>query len=316
MNKLVSIIMPAFNSEMFISDSIESVLSQVYPHWELIVIDDGSTDSTAEIIKEYVSKDSRIRYYYQQNQKQGRARNNGISKSKGDWIAFLDHDDLWVPEKLEKQIEFINRNNVDLVFSDGYIFRSSIKNTNLALQIKSGFYIGNGALKLFLECNRIPMLSVLVRKKAVVNCGGFEVHPSVQNADDYLLWLRMLAKGYSFYGLPDKLVYYRLHENQASGNDPYNHAQVLNIFNSFFDVPPALNNFYKTNKLNWYKNWYCRMADNKRSAKKILSSLVKMNSIKLISLATNLALLFGGLKFSKKVLRKIVSFKIKIQHNE
>ncbi len=316
MIQLVSIIMPAYNSERFIAESIESVLAQTYPHWELIVIDDGSNDSTASIIKEYSKNDSRIKYYYQENQKQGRARNNGISKSNGDWIAFLDHDDLWAPEKLAKQVEFINNNNVDLVFSDGYIFNSSDKNTDQAFQIKTGFYKGNDALKLFLQCNRIPMLSVLVSKNAIDACGGFEEHPDIQNADDYLLWLRMLAKGFSFYGMPDKLVYYRLHENQASGNDPYNHEQAINIFNSFFDAPPALTTFYKQNKLNWYKNWYCRIADNKSSASKILNSLVKMNSIKIIAFITTMAMVFGGLKFSKKVMQKLILLKIKIQYDE
>lgn len=310
MNKLVSIIMPAYNSEMFISESIESVLSQTYPHWELVVIDDGSTDRTAKIVKEYVGRDSRIRYYYQQNQKQGRARNNGISKSKGEWIAFLDHDDLWAPEKLEKQIEFINNNNVDLVFSGGYFFLSSNKEELRAHQINPGFYQGDDALKKFLESNQIPMLSVLVKKKAILTCGGFEVHPSVQNADDYLLWLQMLVKGFLFYGLPDKLVYYRLHENQASGNDLYNHEQVLNIFNSFFVAPPSLNKFFIANKLNWYKSWYCRVAHNNNSAKKILKSLSKDNSIKRISSVTSITLVLGGLKLSKAVFSKLILFKV------
>ena len=89
MNILVSIIMPAFNSQRYISESIESIIAQTYTNWELIVVDDGSTDRTAEIVSTFTKSDNRIRYIYQENQRQGKARNAGISISKGEWIAFL-----------------------------------------------------------------------------------------------------------------------------------------------------------------------------------------------------------------------------------
>ena len=100
---LVSVVMPAYNSEKYIAESIESVLNQTFKNFEIIVVDDGSTDNTRKIISDY--KDNRIRYYYQENLGSGAARNLGLSNSRGNWIAFLDSDDLWNPVKLEEQLK-------------------------------------------------------------------------------------------------------------------------------------------------------------------------------------------------------------------
>ena len=109
-DNLVSIIMPAFNSARYICESIDSVLAQTYAEWELWVVDDGSTDNTAEVVKKF--KDRRIHYVKQATNKGvAAARNLGIEKSRGRFLAFLDSDDIWLPEKLEKQLAFMNRKN-------------------------------------------------------------------------------------------------------------------------------------------------------------------------------------------------------------
>src|SRR5919106_5413407 len=97
---LVSVIMPAYNAEKYIAGSIRSVIVQTYSDWELIVVDDGSTDSTATVVQEFVARDPRIKYIFQENGRLGKARNTGIRNSSGPLIAFLDSDDLWVPIKL------------------------------------------------------------------------------------------------------------------------------------------------------------------------------------------------------------------------
>lgn len=107
---MVSIITPAFNSEKFIAETIQSVLAQTYQNWELLIVDDCSTDKTAEIISRF--QDSRIKYFHNYTNKGSAfSRNLALQKAKGKWIAFLDSDDLWHPEKLEKQIEFMKKNN-------------------------------------------------------------------------------------------------------------------------------------------------------------------------------------------------------------
>ncbi len=104
---MISVVIPAYNAGRFIRRTIDSVLAQTYTDYEIIVIDDGSTDDTAEIVKSYGSK---VRYIYQKNAGDGPARNTGIYAAKGEWIAFLDHDDEWLPEKLRLQMELLKRN--------------------------------------------------------------------------------------------------------------------------------------------------------------------------------------------------------------
>ena len=115
---LVSIIMPAYNAELHIAESIESVISQTYSNWELLITDDRSTDNTQQIINEYAIKDQRIRQFInEQNGGAGVARNNSIKQANGRFIAFLDADDLWLPEKLTKQISFMLTNNYAFTFT-------------------------------------------------------------------------------------------------------------------------------------------------------------------------------------------------------
>lgn len=110
MNDLVSIIMPSYNTAKYISAAIESILNQTYENWELIIVDDCSTDNTDEILTEYAKKDSRIRYYKnEKNSGAAVARNRALRQAKGKWVAFLDSDDLWEKDKLEKQICFMKK---------------------------------------------------------------------------------------------------------------------------------------------------------------------------------------------------------------
>lgn len=112
MNKLVSIITPSYNCAKFVEETIQSILSQTYTNWELLFQDDCSTDNTKEIVAKYAEKDSRIKYECNaRNSGAAITRNNALRRAKGKWIAFLDSDDLWLPEKLEKQIKFMQDNN-------------------------------------------------------------------------------------------------------------------------------------------------------------------------------------------------------------
>ncbi|MBT8295755.1 MAG: glycosyltransferase, partial [Gramella sp.] len=117
-SRLVSVIMPAYNSEVFISEAIASVRSQIYSNWELLIIDDASTDATKEIILEFSQNDERIKILENaSNRGTHYARNKGIVAAQGDLIAFLDADDLWKPEKLQKQVKFLREENATACFS-------------------------------------------------------------------------------------------------------------------------------------------------------------------------------------------------------
>jgi len=116
--ELVSVIIPAYNSEKYISDTIDSVLNQTYKNLEIIVVDDGSTDNTEKVVKEKLSNFSNFKFLKQCNLGSAEARNLGIRNSNGNYIAFLDADDLWLPQKIEKQIKFfLNNPDYGLVFT-------------------------------------------------------------------------------------------------------------------------------------------------------------------------------------------------------
>lgn len=237
--QLVSIIMPAYNAESFIGEAINSVVNQTYSNWELIIIDDGSTDKTAEKVQSWVVKDNRIQYWYQVNGKQGKARNLGISKSKGDYLAFLDADDLWLPEKLEIQIEEIQKNNVDLVFSNSYIFNDdNDADVSKTMNVKKAMFIGEKAFQLFLEGNRIPILTVLTKKENVNQVGGFSEKINIQNAEDYHLWLKMLMSNAVFYSSDIVMAKYRLHNNSVTAKDNFATIKILDVFLDLLHFSP------------------------------------------------------------------------------
>lgn len=231
---LVSIIMPAYNAGYYINDAINSVLSQTYSFWELIIVDDGSTDTTAKIVSEWLIRDKRIQYYYQQNGKQGKARNLGISKSQGKYLAFLDADDLWLPEKLEIQIREIKEKKADLVFSNSYIFYDdNINDTSKKMNVKKATFRGKNAVELFLGGNQIPVLTVLVKKQKVTDVGAFSEKLEIQNVEDYHLWLKLLLSDCIFYSSDLVLTKYRLHNNAATVNDK---LALNKIPDAFFDL--------------------------------------------------------------------------------
>ena len=118
-NTLISIITPNYNDECYLVQTIESVLAQTYTNWEMLIVDDCSSDNSYDIALEYAKKDSRIRVYrMDQNSGAAICRNKAIELSQGDYLAFLDSDDLWLPEKLEKQLQFMIENNCDFSFTE------------------------------------------------------------------------------------------------------------------------------------------------------------------------------------------------------
>jgi glycosyltransferase involved in cell wall biosynthesis len=211
--------MPAYNGERFIAQSILSVLNQTYSDLELIVVDDGSTDRSAEIVRELQKTDNRIRYLSQENSGQGAARNTGIKNSQGNLIAFLDQDDLWLERKLEVQTMAIEESGADVVFSSGYIFSEEDSACDsVPFPETAGKYSGHEMFRLLFIQNRIPILTVVVRREALSKVGHLDENLCYQNADDYDLWLRLAASGATFLGLADKLVRYREHPAQASSD--------------------------------------------------------------------------------------------------
>jgi teichuronic acid biosynthesis glycosyltransferase TuaG len=241
MNDLISVIMPAYNTEKFISESIESVLSQSYQNWELIIVDDGSTDSTAEIIKSYQKIDKRIKYLWQKNGQQGKARNYAIRESTGNYLAFIDSDDIWVNDKLKTQLRLINEQNADLIFGYSFVIENGIK-TERKIGRGVGKYKDENAIGFLLFHDAFIMSTVLVKKQVIINAGTFIEDKDIQFCEDWHLWLKLAFEGNSFYTNSDVFSYYRI--SVASSTSVESNAQV-----KFFKALIDLDNRYKNNEV-------------------------------------------------------------------
>jgi teichuronic acid biosynthesis glycosyltransferase TuaG len=251
----VSVIMPAFNAAMFIEESIESVIAQTYENWELIIVDDGSTDETAKIVMGYASANNKIKYYYKENERQAIARNYGTERAMGEVIAFLDADDVWLNTRLEVGIRHFNTCVYDLFFSDSYYSKNDNRMTvelDKRMGVKDYIYEGNNALKRFLESNRVPTLTVLVKKSILIESGGFD--KELVPAEDYDLWIRLLKSGCKFLAISTPLAIYRIQGNSSTANDRYASDRVLLLLQKNF----SKSQIQELGSYNYLKNWINR----------------------------------------------------------
>jgi len=215
-----SVIIPTYNSVKYLPEAIDSILNQTYKDFEIIVIDDGSTDKTKDIvdtfIKEYRNK---IRYFYQQNKGPGAARNRGIEMATGEYIAFLDSDDLWLPEKLEKSLNFLNSYGFDWICTASYKLNSDnkksiryVNNAFLDSSEKRLNILKNGLF--FFSHLHIEVAGVLTRKHCFKKAGLFDENFII--GEDVDLWFRFeeakLSGGY----LNEPLYIYRLNKDSIT----------------------------------------------------------------------------------------------------
>lgn len=215
---LVSVVMPAFNAERYVAAAMESVLAQTRRELELIVVDDGSTDGTARVAQGIAARDGRVRYHWQENRNQGAARNAGLTQAAGALVAFMDADDLWLPDKLRVQVVALEEQRADVVFTDAILFADE---PGVPLPVgmfgrDAGRWEGAAMFERCVRRNSIPLLSVLVRKSWLDRVGGFVEDPAVKGVEDWELWLRLARAGATFYGMPERLVKYRSHPAQTS----------------------------------------------------------------------------------------------------
>ncbi|NJJ41638.1 glycosyltransferase family 2 protein [Paenibacillus apii] len=210
MDQLISIIMPAYNCEKYVEEAINSVLAQTYQNYELIVIDDGSTDGTVKKIENLRKVDNRIRLYInEKNQGVAETRNKGVSIAKGDWIAFLDSDDCWKEEKLEKQIDFAHKTKGDFIFTGSSFIDENSEPYGGLLEVPEVI-----SYKALLKQNVISCSSVLIKKTYIekYRMEKDEIH------EDFGSWLRILKSEQFAYGLNEPLLIYRISKNSKSGN--------------------------------------------------------------------------------------------------
>jgi len=201
---LVSVIIPSYNCGKYIKEAIESVFSQTYKNFEIIVIDDDSTDDTEYSLKEYIGK---ITYFKQPHRGAASSRNEGLKRAKGDFIAFLDADDVWEKEKLEKQIKYLEEHpEAGMVYTD--LYRIDMRTNRLLSRWSEVFPVKEGfVFKDLIEKNFIQTSSTLM-KKEVIECIGF-FDETFKAYEDIDYWVR-IAEKFKIGYIPEPLVKYRM----------------------------------------------------------------------------------------------------------
>ena len=207
---LVSVIMPCYNMEKYIAATIHSVQQQTCQHWELLIVDDASTDGTADIVRSHQIQDDRIHFVVKPKHSGiADTRNQCISMAKGRFLAFLDADDLWHPEKLEQQLQFMKERNIGFSYSSYDCVDEEGK--PLEKMVKSA---GNLDYDAYLHNTIIGCSTVMINTTIIGNV----FVPNFRTSEDTATWLNILKKGFLAYAIEQPLTSYRIRQHSASSN--------------------------------------------------------------------------------------------------
>jgi len=219
----VSVVIPAYNAESFLGATLDSVARQTFKDFEVIVVDDGSKDQTARVVEEFLAKEKISgRCIRQENRKIAGARNTGIRSARGEFIALLDHDDLWMPEKLERVMEAFQRcPATDLICHNEQILKDG-----RVVRVSQNHRGGNSSYEdLLFRGNTLSPSAVVFRKRLFEQTGGFDESPELNTVEDYDFWLRVSRHGKISY-LNETLGSYVLVESAASNSVLYHHQNL------------------------------------------------------------------------------------------
>ncbi len=272
---LVSIIIPAYNAELYIAETINSIVFQTHSNWELIIVNDGSKDKTEGIIQSFL-KDKRIQYHYQENAGVSVARNNGYHFSSGKYVAFLDADDLWVPHRLKKMLEkFQQEASLGLVHSYMQIINENSERQQEFHKGKEGHLLES--LLLWNGCNIPAPSSILVKREVLERVGGFD--KDLSTAADQEFFFRV-ANSYKVGMCKEVLGLYRVHGNNMHQNvsnmekdhiRAYQKAKEYGLFKSKKFQRNCFSNLYLILAGSWWVN-----GNNKlRSAYFMIKAILK-----------------------------------------
>jgi glycosyltransferase involved in cell wall biosynthesis len=262
----ISIIIPAYNSEKTIQKTIQSVLNQSFADFELLVINDGSQDSTLEVVSHI--KDSRIQVFSYANAGANVSRNRGLSHSRGEFVSFLDADDIWTPDKLASQLQALQKNvDAKVAYSwTDYIDENDeflLSGTHITANgdVYEQLFIIN-----FLENGSNP----LIDKEVLILLGGFD--ESLSAAQDWDMWLR-LAHKYNFVAVPSVQILYRIRENSQSSHLLRQEKLCLKILKKAYQTRPFINkNIWNLSLANLYKYLTCKAMQQPLNRKKGLAA--------------------------------------------
>jgi glycosyltransferase involved in cell wall biosynthesis len=285
-NPLVSIVIPAYNAEKYIAETINSVIYQTYPNWELIIVIDGAKDGTEDVIKTFLG-DTRIRYISKKNTGVSDTRNVGIKQTKGRYIAFLDADDVWMPENLELKIQILETNkNTAWVYSNMY---EADENMNITGEAKSGREdnILDNILLWEGEVVPGPCSNIIISRDCIEK--GILFDPLLSTAADQDFCIQLAANGFQGKHIKAPLWKYRILGNSMSRNLKvmesdhiyvYKKANRNNVFRSWFFKQKCFSNLY----LLLAGSWWVQGKNKMRATYFVILSLVynPFNSLKLL----------------------------------
>jgi glycosyltransferase involved in cell wall biosynthesis len=240
---LISVIVPCYNQGRFLTDALNSVLQQTYIQWECIIINDGSTDNTEAVAKEFCRNDDRFLYEFQSNKGLSYARNLGIKISKGEFLQFLDADDILFPAKFEEQIrQFSSGSNTDVSVTGYRLFRDDPSHSfDTLISLKDYNCSFEGFLFLWNYEFVFPPVCCLIKKEFIeIHNIGFS--ESLQAFEDWVFWIRLCSQGAHFSINKKKLAFYRRHDSNMSAD--INHMSE-NLFKASFEIYEMLDNNMK-----------------------------------------------------------------------
>ena len=227
----ISVVIPTYNQADYLATALNSVLAQTYRGYEIVIVDDGSTDETAHIVRNFVmARPRQISYVRQPNCGLAAARNAGIRAAKGHWVALLDSDDIWLPDFLETMLRLLHEHPQTDVFYCGVQFMDA-HGIDLP-QVSNQTVPSHHMYAALLRANFLIPSTIFLRKMAVVGAGYFD--PAFRRLQDWELWWRMLQLGYGFVGTEEILVRYRVHDNSLSADAAGGQRAMLDMVEKHF----------------------------------------------------------------------------------
>lgn len=232
---IISIVIPAYNAEKYIEETLKSVSEQTYASWECIIVNDGSTDNTISVVESFIQKDKnkqKFIFYSKENEGHSKTRNYGIDHSNGEYIAFLDSDDVWMPHHLESLIDTIHQHKVDCIVSKCYVIRNGKYTEEPVQHYKSlrGVQNPKDFISNILFSNEISTPALLCKKQKILEVGKFSYG---KNAEDFHLWMKLAFSNCIFYFYEDFTVYVRILHTSASNQDRNCTKEMVEVISIF-----------------------------------------------------------------------------------
>lgn len=226
---LVSVIMPCYNMEKYISDTIVSVRNQTFPHWELVIVDDASTDHTADIVRSHQNQDDRIRFFIKPTHSGiADTRNQCLKMAQGRYLAFLDSDDVWHPEKLDQQLRFMTERNIGFSYSSYDCIDDAGNPLQKTIKAKHNLDYESYLRNTIIGCSTVMLDKTIVGEVTV---------PNFRTSEDTATWLNILKKGFLAYAIEQTLTSYRIRQHSASSNKMKAAADLWRVYRKNEKLP-------------------------------------------------------------------------------